>query len=340
MSHETCPRCERARSENDYICPTCVTEAARDLNQAAYYLKHIDDKRARRGSRLWTGGGRASAEQPLPYDPRVRHVAEPARRNLTRWAELVIREHGCTNLPNQEDTDRIDRLTRVSRTWDAIAARDDLTDDQAIGARTFAAAARDDLAYARLNIDLRNLANVAVWISTHLEWIATRPYAHDIADQAHTMFEKLDHLFDNPPETIALGTCGTVHDTPDGRIVCDHILAAPIEKDHYPCPRCGEVHDVASRRRKLLERADDLSVTIADATRLLRIAGTDVSRQKVHRIVTEAGLQATSVVTTGGRPANRYPLGKVRDVVEQYNLSTNRHRNVGTMDKESATLSA
>lgn len=341
MSDQNCPRCDRALTDNTFICDTCATEAAHDLTRAADFLHHIDDKRARKGSRLWTGGGRASAEQPLPYDPRVRHVAEPARRDLTRWARLIIREHHCTNLPALADTDRIHRINRELTTWRQVyrdAAEIDETQRRTI--RAIVIGLLDDLEHARNNANLTDLANLAGWIASHAEWIATRPYAHDIADRALTTREKLEHLFDNPPETYALGTCGNVHDTDDGRAICDHILAAPRELDHYTCPRCGHIHDVAARRKELLSRADDLSVTISDATRLLRVVGLDVTRQKVHRIVTEVGIQSTSIEATGGRPAQRYPLGAIRSAVELYNLSSNTRKTAGNVDKEDATLSA
>ena len=342
MTPQKCPRCERAVPEGNYMCGECAADGVRDLTRSAYFLRHLDEKRARVTSRLWTGGSRPSREQPLPYDPRVRHVAIPARNTLTTWARLIIAEHGCTDLPDPVDSRRVDSLTRELDAWDALAGADYLQPNDRPVVNAMRTTVRDDLDAARQAADLRNLAVVAEWIGEHCAWATSKPWAHDLFDAAHTLKDSLEALFDNPPETVALGTCGNVHATDDDdAVTCAHILAAPVGDTQHQCPRCGHIHDVQRRRLDLLKRADDLSVTVTDATRLLRMAGHDqLSRQTVHRVVLHFGIESTSVVQDKGRPARRYPLGAIREGVDLYHEDRDTRRNVNRADKVGATLSA
>lgn len=339
MTATECPRCGRADTGDAYICPVCTTEAVNDLTEAAPFLAWIDDKRARRSSRSWVGGSIPGVETPLPYDSRVRKVLQPIRRHLTTHARATIRHHGCTNLPNPADTLRIANLSLELAAWDVVAAKAD--DAQQRMVRGFRATVTDAIQERKDDANLTDLAAVATWLAEHMEWIALQPWAADLCQHAADARERLHDLFDNPPETIALGTCGHVHDTEDeGRVACSNILSAPATDAHYQCPRCSHIHDVHARRLELLQQADDLSVTVADASKLLRASGVDVSRQTVHRIVTHFGIESTSTTTGPGRPAKRYPLGAVREAALEYVSTRGTRTLVDKLDKVSATLSA
>lgn len=334
-----CPRCGRADTADAYICPVCTTEATNDLTEAATFLAWIDDKRAKRSSRSWVGGTIAGREQPLPYDTRVHNVMRHIRRHLTAHARSTIKHHRCSDLPNQADTRRIANLNVALAAWDVIAAHAEESEQPTI--RAFRRTITESIETRRDEADLADLAAVASWLADHMEWVAHQPWAGDICQHATDARTKLQELFDNPPETVALGTCGNVHDTDDeGRITCAHILSAPVGNLQHQCPRCGHIHDVHARRLDLLRQADDLSVTMADAAKLLRVVGLDVSRQTVHRIVTHFGIESTSTSTGPGRPAKRYPLGIVRESALEYLANRDTRKKVDAVDKLSGTLIA
>lgn len=333
-----CPRCERPHPTDTFVCDTCTTQASSDLTTAATFLDWIDDKRARRSSRSWVGGTIAGREQPLPYDARVGYVLSPIRRHLLHLAKLTLEHHKCRDLPSTRQTLRLHYLEAQLAAWDKVAEKADVSDQASV--KAFRSTVADDIDALRGHIDLHDLSAVASWLSEHREWVAGQPWAGEYCQWADDARDTLEKLFDNPPETVALGECKNVHDTPDGRVVCDHILAAPAKDEHYACPRCGHVHNVKDRRLALLQEADDLSVTVADAVKLLRVVGVDVTRQTVHRVVTHFGIESTSVSTGNGRPAKRYPLGAVREAVDSYLADKDTRKKVDTLDKVSAMLSA
>jgi hypothetical protein len=333
-----CPRCGRAHGEDAYVCDTCTLEAHTDLTETATFLAWIDDKRARRSSRSWVGGAIISREQPLPFDPRVHHVLKPIRRHLRELANLTIKHHQCSDLPSPAQTTRMRLIEAQLAAWDKVA--DTLDDPDVSTIRAFRTTAKDDIAALRADPDLDDLSAVATWLADHHEWVGMQPWAGEYCQWATDDRERLQGLFDNPPETVALGTCANVHDTDDGRIVCEHILAAPVGETQHQCPRCGHIHDVQARRLELLQRADDLSVTVSDASKLLRIVGLDITRQTVHRVVVHFGIEFTSITAGPGRPAKRYPLGAVREAVEQYLANKDTRKQVDTLDKVHGTLSA
>lgn len=299
-----------------YACETCAGTLATDLREAADHLRWIDDKRAHRRSRMWVGGTIASAETPLPFDSRVRHVLTPIRNALTTWARLTIEEHACRNLPDPRDTRRIDEIRRELAAWDKVARQvasgSLVVTGDARGIESMRETLREDLDAAVMSVDLRNLAAVALWLADHAEWIAGRPWAMEVQNQAKDARESLDRLMDNPPAPIPLGQCG--HDG------CAHVLTAPEGATSTACPHCGWAHDVTERRLELLKQADDLTVTVKEATRLLRLSGHDTDTRTIYALVRHFGLvPVLSVRLPGGKkPSNIYRLGALREAVEEH----------------------
>lgn len=325
MSDNPC-RCGAPLPQNAYVCPTCTRTLADDLTHAADHLRWIDDKRAQRRSRMWVGGHIASAETPLPYDTRVSRVLEPIRNSLTTWARLTIQEHACRDLPNPRDTKRVDQIRRELAAWDRLA--DDITagkiavNGDARGIASVRETLREDLQTAMTSIDLHNLAEVAVWLADHTEWIAARPWAIEILDDALTARESLDRLMDNPPTPIPLGACD--HEG------CTHPLVAPEGVTEVACPHCGWKHDITERRLELLKQADDLTVTVKEANRLLRLAGHDIDPRTIYALIRHFGLvPVLSVRLPGGKkPSSIYRLGAIREAVEFYASDPETRRDV------------
>ena len=86
-------RCSRIISDDAFVCRACAKEAHKDLTEVAYFLSHIDEKRARYTTNWRSGTIGRSPDKPLPYDPRVGRTLTPIRGTLTTWARLHADEH-------------------------------------------------------------------------------------------------------------------------------------------------------------------------------------------------------------------------------------------------------
>ena len=323
MTDNPC-HCGRPLPEGFYACPDCKSAIASDLIAAADHLRWIDDKRAQRRSRMWVGGTIASAETPLPYDARVWHVLTPIRNSLTTWARLTIEEHSCRDLPSPRDTRRVEEIRRELAAWDRLAQQVSsgavVVTGDARGIESMRETLREDLAATVTSVDLRNLAEVATWLAGHAYWISGRPWAMEIQNEASAARESLDRLMDNPPTPIPLGQCG--HEG------CTHILTAPEGATSTSCPHCGWAHDVTERRLELLKQADDLTLTVKEATRLLRLSGRDTDARTIYALVRHFGIvPVLSVRLPGGKkPSSIYRLGALRGAVEEHDACAETRR--------------
>lgn len=347
---ETCPRCSRAIPDNAYVCNECVREAQKDLTNTADFLTWTDDKRARRTSRLWIGHNSPSAETAIPYDARVRHTLNPIRRHLTTWAEHTINQHPATTYPKPADNTRIHNLTTALNAWNNLledaqtGTYPNLTPEDLTIIRAFRDTTATDLTTARAQADLTDLTTTAIWLEDHCEWIATKPWAHDAFNDFQQARETLIELFDNPPDTTPLGPCNTTHTNDQGQTTtCDHPLEATPDATTTTCPRCGHNHDVQRRRLDALKTVDDLSVTVNETSRLLRLAGHDINERILRELIHLDGIESTSTTHTGGKPARRYPLGALRQAAERYTQDKDTRRSVRAslnVPKAPATLHA
>lgn len=187
---------------------------------------------------------------------------------------------------------------------------------------------------------------LVLWLRERLPWIAGREWAHEFSEGVTKGHRRLVRIFDIPPDREAIGTCGAEHDG----IVCTEILAAEKGATYHPCPRCGAQHVVEDRRNELIEQAADLTVTTAEAVRLLRVDGQDVSRRLIQAVIRHVPIYAVGAreerdIKGRVRRVDVYPLGKIRDALDLYGSDEETRRAVkrqmrGARDPGSATLSA
>lgn len=156
---------------------------------------------------------------------------------------------------------------------------------------------------------------LVLWLRERLTWIAGQEWALDFVQGVESAHAKLERLFDNPPDREAIGRCGA--DLPDGS-ACPEVMAAEKGAVQHECPRCGALHDVKARREEMLGQAADLTVTTAEAVRLLRVDGKDVDRRMIqalirHVPIRSVGWRDETDVKGRKRRADVYPLGALRD---------------------------
>lgn len=86
-------RCTRIMTDDAFVCRHCAREATTDLTETAYFLQHVDEKRARVTTNWNNGTIGRSPDKPLPYDTRVGETLTPIRNTLTTWARTHQEEH-------------------------------------------------------------------------------------------------------------------------------------------------------------------------------------------------------------------------------------------------------
>lgn len=287
-----CPRCDRQLSTDAFVCGQCAISARKDLIEVAWFIRRIDSKRARRGSRLFIGGGSSPAETPLPYDTRVGRTFGPIQNGLVGWARIHNDQHfDHPQIP-------------------------------------------------------RGLAGVAEWLADHAEWASRQQWAFEAFECYASSREALKDLFDSPPDREAIGTCNAVdeHEYP-----CAEILSAVKGEEQHTCPKCGTVHNVKERRDSLLAQASDLTVTVAEAVKLLRTSDRDV-----HPRLVRAAIRFVPINTSGDRleldkhgkvhRVSIFRLGAIRDALALYDEGGDTRKGInramrGQRDSEAATLS-
>lgn len=165
-------------------------------------------------------------------------------------------------------------------------------------------------------------AVIAHWLTGHVRWIRLQPDAKETFAMLGKICGELHHLFDNRPPTLFLGECKAEFE--DGE--CTESLYLDQDKitsDTVDCPRCGITHDVAERRKTLMEGVDDYHGTAKEISRLLRnIGGTDVSTAAIARYVRMGKLASVGTrmeVRSDGQmiQVSVYRIGAVRELVRQ-----------------------
>lgn len=161
---------------------------------------------------------------------------------------------------------------------------------------------------------------IARWLRGHASDIRLQPEAGEIFALIGRIVGDLHHLFDNPPPKLFLGECKAEFE--DGECTESLYLDADkITSDTVACPRCGITHDVAERRKVLMDGVDDYLGTVKEISRLLRnIAGADVSERRIremagHGLLTRMGTRRE--YDRAGNPSDSptYRIGQVRAVV-------------------------
>ena len=131
----------------------------------------------------------------------------------------------------------------------------------------------------------------------------------------------LHRLFDNPPPKLFLGECKMIDDDGDECHESIYLDADKVTSTEVACPRCGITHDVAERRKALMQGVDDYLGTAKEISRLLRqLAGADVTERRIreyagHGLLTRMGSRRE--YGRDGQPhiVAVYRIGQVRAVV-------------------------
>jgi len=163
---------------------------------------------------------------------------------------------------------------------------------------------------------------IARWLLHQVTAIRLMPTAGEIFDLLGRMVGDLHRLFDNPPPALFLGECKMIGD--DGTECTESLYldADKVTSAEVACPRCGITHDVAERRKVLMDGVNDYLGTAKEISRLLRnIAGSDVSERRIreyagHGLLTRMGTRREYGRDGAARDVATYRIGDVRRIAD------------------------
>lgn len=128
----------------------------------------------------------------------------------------------------------------------------------------------------------------------HIPAIRRHPAVDELADQIHDAISQARRAVDRPADRIYLGQCYFE----DEGVTCYEELYASAGASSVTCKVCSMTHPVAERRAWLLQRAEDMLFTPAEAAKFIGEVG--------HIKVTEARIRG--YIHRGSRLQYRAPI--------------------------------
>lgn len=276
----------RPVADTGYVCHACTDRLAEDLRSLAAVAGETAVSVARLDRH--GDGGYTSAEQPLPFDWDASDAEWAAHNTVTTWARHASETRGRA-LPVPAPV-AFGPLCRTS-TW--------CKHETCATIRTRWLVARVEHPTAR----------AAGWLADQLGWLRVRPESVEAFDELQDAVWLLRRSVDNPTPRWYAGQCWVDLDGAE----CDGELYVRPGASWIACPSCGIEHDVAERRRWLLERADDQLLHAGWMASALSALGEPVTSAMI-RSYAHRGRIVAHGMDGMGRPL--YRVGEVRRLIE------------------------
>lgn len=272
----TCDRCGRPVVDQSYVCDDDATRLADQLRLVSNLAGEAAVTVAKL-DQISEGGYSTDTEVPLPVNLGAGNDHDAAVNTLTTWARHV---HEASGRP----------LPTVRRDPCAHAS---------CHARAFR---RIEGPLCAGQPPEHPMAVVALWLVTQLDWIRHRQEAEQAFDEIDDACRVLVHVVDRPPERWYAGRCDE----------CETDLYPVAGAKVIRCSECGQQVDLAERKTRLLDQAEDVLAgaawCAATVTRLGLAVTAAAVRGYAHRH--RLGSHGNDAM---GRPL--YRLGDVRALV-------------------------
>lgn len=161
-------------------------------------------------------------------------------------------------------------------------------------------------------------AAVWMWTTIRDRGIAAWDQAGAMADAIASAVSAAHRAIDRPADRWYAGRCSAEYPTADDVMVeCPQELYANTESGTVRCPRCRTTHVVSDRRRILLDAAEDMLLTAAEAARAV-VVWTDYERgenklvQRISKWRERGRIEQRGVVAEAG---GQRPLYRLRDIL-------------------------
>lgn len=144
------------------------------------------------------------------------------------------------------------------------------------------------------------LAAIAVWMRPRVGWLRYHDAGQDAVDEITDAVDRARRVIDRPTESLLAGPCDE----------CQAGLYARPGAVYVTCrtPECGQVYEVAARRRWLLESLDDHLANATQMSRLLTYLDIKLADSSIRMYASKGRIVAHGK-DVKGRP--RYRLGEV-----------------------------
>jgi hypothetical protein len=138
---------------------------------------------------------------------------------------------------------------------------------------------------------------------SHVPQIRRHPAVAELVDEITDAIHQARRAVDRPADRVYLGQC--LMETPDdeGRqVTCLNELYARPQAREVQCKVCGVEHEVGERRAWLLQRAQDIILSVKDASLMIgEIGGIKVSQASIRGYLHRGKLAYRPGVTNGIR---------------------------------------
>lgn len=157
-------------------------------------------------------------------------------------------------------------------------------------------------------------ATTASWMLLQsIPQIRKHPAVSELVDEITDAIAQARRVVDRPADRVYLGQCMVETPDPDGRqVTCLAELWARAKASEVTCTVCGTEHEVAERRDKMLLKAEDMIVTVKEASYILgEVGGIRVTQASIRGYLHRGSrLQYRAPVE-----AKRFRLGDLLEVV-------------------------
>lgn len=148
------------------------------------------------------------------------------------------------------------------------------------------------------------------FLAGHVDWFRHRPDGPALLEEVLLAAKAVVRLIDRPEPTWFAGPCWAATTDHLGPKVCGAELYAKASAGFVECPACGAQHDVAVRRRWLLEEAEDRLAHAALIARALTTLGAYVAVGTIYSWASRGRL------TAHGQDVSRRPQYRIGDVLD------------------------
>jgi hypothetical protein len=114
-------------------------------------------------------------------------------------------------------------------------------------------------------------SDLAAWdLLGHIDAIRRHPAVVELVDEISDAIHQARRVVDRPADRVYLGQCMVPTPDEEGRpITCLEDIYARPEVRETRCKVCGVTHEVAERRKALLDQAEDRLFTVQEAATLV-----------------------------------------------------------------------
>ena len=174
-----------------------------------------------------------------------------------------------------------------------------------------------------------SIGAMSLWLTSHMRWLRGDPAGPGYAARIRTDRERIERLFDRPPEQLYLGVCNAP--TSDG--TCPESLyadastviragRADLQADsaHAHCT-CGATHEVEPRRVQILHDLTVYQATMPELVSLRPLIGMDgtshamLARYAQRGLLPNVGQRLERNARGEWRRVNTYRIGDVNRAV-------------------------